>query len=90
MKHIYSVELFQGSVTDLTWWQENLHNMFNKIREDPPTTNINSDTSDTGWRARFQGRNTGGDWSLEEKYYHINVKEMLAVYFSLKCFAKDF
>ena len=32
----------------------------------------------------------GVHWSPEEKYYHINVKEMLTVYFSLKCFAKDF
>ena len=31
----------------------------------------------------------GVHWSLEEKYYQINVKEMLTVYFSLKCFAKD-
>ena len=84
------VELFQESITELTWWQENLPNMFNKISEDPPTVNIYSDTSDTGWGVHFQGRNTGGNWSLEEKYYHINVKEMLAAYFSLKCFAKDF
>ena len=84
------VKLFQESITELTWWQQNLPNMFNKISEDPPTVNIYSDASDTGWGAHFQGRNTGGNWSLEEKYYHINVKEMLAVYFFLKCFAKDF
>ena len=63
--------------------------MFNKISEDPPTVHIYSDASDTGWGAHFQGRNTGGNWSLEE-YFHINVKEMLAVYFSLKYVAKDF
>ena len=83
------VELFQESITELNWWRENLPNMFNKIGEDPPTVRIYSDASDTGWGAHFQGRNTWGNWSLEEKYYHINVKEMLAVYFSLKCFAKD-
>ena len=38
----------------------------------------------------FSGQKSGGNTSLEEKYYHINVKEMLARYFSLKCFAKDF
>ena len=64
--------------------------MFKKIREDPPTVSIYSDAADTGCGAHFQGRNTGGSWSLEEKYYHINVKDMLAVYFSLKCFSKDF
>ena len=67
--------------TELTWWQEYLPNMFNKISEDPPTPNIYSDESDTGWQAHFEGRNTVGNWSLEGKYYHINVKEMLALYF---------
>ena len=49
-----------------------------KIREDPPTVSIYSDAVGTGWGAHFQGRNTWGSWSLD---YHINVKEMLAVYF---------
>ena len=84
------VELYQESVTELTWWQKNLPNMFNKISEDPPTENIYSDASETGWGAHFQGKNTRGNWSLEVKHYHINVKKMLAVYFSLKCFANDF
>ena len=91
-KHNYEayVELFQESVTELTWWQENLPNMFNKISEDPPSVSVHSDASDTGWGAHFQGRNIGGNWSLEEKSYPINVEEMLAVYFSLKYFTKDF
>ena len=38
----------------------------------------------------FYGRNTGGNCSLEKKSCHINVKEMLAVYFPLKCFTKNF
>ena len=84
------VELFQESITELTWWQENLPDMFSKISQDTPTANINSDALDTGRGEHFQGRNTEGNWLFEEKYYHINVKEMLAVYFSLKSFAKNF
>ena len=34
--------------------------MFNKISQGPPTANIYSNASDIGWRAHFQGRNTGG------------------------------
>ena len=34
--------------------------MFNKISEGPPIANIYSNASDIGWRAHFQGRNTGG------------------------------
>ena len=55
--------------------------MFNEISEDPPTPNIYSDASDTGWQAHFEGRNTVSNWSLEGKFYHVNVKEMLALYF---------
>ena len=62
-------------------------NILYKISEDPRTVNIYNDASDTGCEAHFQSRN---NWSLEEKYCHINVKEVLVVYFSLKCFAKYF
>ena len=44
-----NVELFQESITELTWWRENLPTMFKKIREDPPTVNVYSDASNTGW-----------------------------------------
>ena len=64
--------------------------MFNKISEDPPSVSVHSNASGTGWGAHFQRGNIGGNWSLEEKSYPINVEEMLAVYFSLKCFTKDF
>ena len=37
----------------------------------------------------FQGKNTGINWPLKEKYYYI-IGKMLAVYFFLKCFTKDF
>ena len=43
------VELFQESITELTWWRENPPNMFNKISEDSPNVNIYSDASGTGW-----------------------------------------
>ena len=64
--------------------------MLNKKSEDPLTANIYSDASNTGCGAHFQGRNTGSNWSLEEKYNPINVKEMLVAYLSLKYFANDF
>ena len=35
-------------------------------------------------------QNTGGNWSVHEVTYHINIKEMLAVKFALKSFAKEF
>ena len=53
------VKLFQESITELTWWQKNFPNIFNKIGEDPPSASIYSDASDTGWRTHFQGRKIG-------------------------------
>ena len=60
------VELFRESITELTWWQENLPDMFIKISQDKPTANINSDALDTGRGEHFQGRNTEGSWLSEE------------------------
>ena len=38
----------------------------------------------------MRDQNTGGNWSVNEVTYHINIKEMLAVKFALKSFAKEF
>ena len=38
----------------------------------------------------MRDQNTGGNWSVNEVTYHMNIKEMLAVKFALKSFAKEF
>ena len=38
----------------------------------------------------MRDQNTGGNWSVNEVTYHINIKEMLAVKFALKSFVKEF
>ena len=60
-----------------------------KKNEDPPSVTIYSDASDNASGAHFQVTNTRGNWSLQEISYYINVKEMLLVFFALKCFAKQ-
>lgn len=45
-----------------------------------------TDASKLGWGAVFDGISTGGRWSQEESSLHINVLEMKAVLFGLKCF----
>ena len=37
-----------------------------------------------GWGAHFGSTTTQGSWSRAETLLHINIKEMLAVYFGLK------
>ena len=41
---------------------------------------IYSDTSGNARGADFRGTITGKNWSLEERSYHIKVKEMLAFF----------
>jgi len=44
--------------------------------------------TDASKAAFCQGEATGGCWSREEQMLHINVLEMLAVFFALKVFLK--
>ena len=39
-----------------------------------------------GWESNFSGQTTGGRWSVEESFHHINYLELLAVFLSLKSF----
>ena len=38
----------------------------------------------------MRDQNTGGNWLVNKVTYHISIKEMLAVKFSLKSFVKEF
>ena len=38
----------------------------------------------------MRDQNTGGNWSVNEVTYYINIKEILAVTFALKSFVKEF
>ena len=39
-----------------------------------------------GWESNFSGQTTGGRWSVEESFHHIDYLELLAVFLSLKSF----
>ena len=38
----------------------------------------------------MRDQNAGGNWSVNEVRYHINIKEMLSGNFALKSFVKEF
>ena len=46
---------------------------------------IQSDASDSGWGAVRDKISTGGRWADCEHMEHINVLELQAAYFALKC-----
>ena len=66
------VELFPHFMIELKWWQEVIY----------------CDVSENAWGPHFQGANTSGNWSLQERSYHMNVKEIFALFFAPKYFAK--
>ena len=52
-------------------------------------TELFCDASDFGWGGVFETKPTGGAWSETEKKHHINGKESLAIFYTLKSFKFD-
>ena len=77
-------------LTDLQWWLRALETPVHRIRDDTYVTEIYSDASTTGWGAVREGETASGQWSPVERSQHINTLELLAAFFALKIFAKDY
>ena len=82
-----SLEFF--ALKELYWWVHNIHSAFAPINWAPPVITITSDTSNKGWAGTFNGVTANGHFTLEEQTFSINTKETLAIYFTVKCFAKN-
>lgn len=76
-------------IPDLKWWESNVMSCVNPIREDHFEMEIFSDASLTGWGVACDGERTHGFWDNHERKEHINFLELKAVFYGLKCFAKD-
>lgn len=61
----------------------------NPIHNGQYSLDIYSDASTTGWGVSCQGQRANGSWNAAEKKDHINLLELKAAFFGLKCFAKD-
>lgn len=74
---------------DLVWWRAIFadESQRNFIRSGLFALEIFSDASLTGWGAVCGIERTHGFWSPEEKIFHINYLELLAVFYALRCFA---
>ena len=69
---------------DIFWWLENINCSVRKIRPDSPDKTISTDASLQGWGACFGSHTSGGRWRRHE-VKHINVMELMAILFALKC-----
>ncbi|CAB4017117.1 Transposon Tf2-6 poly [Paramuricea clavata] len=81
--------LSDGAKKELNWWVRNAQVSYNLISHGNPDKVLTTDASLTGWGAVFENESTGGSWSTAEKTNNINALELLAVFFGLKCYAKN-
>lgn len=74
---------------DLKWWSRNIMSTLNSLRPDKFRLEIFTDASRSGWGAFCNNERINGKWKSIELQFHINYLELLAVFFGLKCFARD-
>jgi len=76
---------------DLLWWKRIFDDKLqrNHVRSGIFGLEIFSDAFLTGWGAVCNEVRTHGFWSPEEKHYHINYLELLAIFHALRCFASE-
>lgn len=75
---------------DINWWINAIEKSVHRIKDDHFVSEIFSDASTTGWGAACEGQTASGQWSESESRLHINQLELLAAFFALKIFAKNY
>lgn len=75
---------------DLKWWKSNIFTLTNPVRNFQFKLEIFSDASLTGWGASCELGKTHGWWNPQERELHINLLELRAAFYGLRCFAQEF
>ena len=77
---------------DFLWWISILSKakISKSSAQFTPSCEIFTDASLSGWGAAMGTQKTHGWWSVSEQSEHINYLELKAVYYALRCFAKNF
>ena len=77
-------------IADLGWWVENIELVHKNISLPTAQVMLESDASNIGWGGCLitstGKQTTGGHWDSEENELHINRKELLAAWLTIKCF----
>ena len=79
-------ELSPGAFKELKWWHDNVEHASKPIRMRKPDLVIESDASNQGFGGKCGTIKTGGRWNEQEQCEHINVLEILAIFYVLKAF----
>lgn len=75
--------------SDLEWWLSHIHINHYKIKQFKFCLEIFSDASGTGWGLVCNGVTSHGQWTVEDKCFHINYLELLAAFKGLKTYASE-
>jgi hypothetical protein len=76
--------------TEMVVRKLNAHIQERIIDRGDPDFSIICDASLKVWGAIFQTQSINGRWSEKEQYFHINYLQLLAIFFALKSFCRDF
>ena len=82
--------IFGQAVKDLNWWIATLPNTAAPIKRNKLDMTLWTDSSDEGWGAHFGGMYAQGRFDCTQRQYHINTKEVIAVYYGIKVFRPYF
>uniref|UniRef100_A0A8D9E8A0 Enzymatic polyprotein n=1 Tax=Cacopsylla melanoneura TaxID=428564 RepID=A0A8D9E8A0_9HEMI len=72
------VSIPQQALREIEWWGENL-SLSSSIHLPLNRVFMSTDASDEAWGAEVMGMYCQGNWSQEQRLWHINKKELFAV-----------
>ena len=78
------MEILPSMKSELMWWYLNVDSQIRRISMHAPDVPVQTDSSTQGWGIVYEGQEFGGRWTEEEKKYHINVLEIMAIWFALQ------
>jgi len=76
------------AIKELTWWSTNIIESFKFISLPPINRIIFTDASNLGWGIHSNGVSNGGRWNEDEKEFHINILELLAIKKGIQSFCQ--
>lgn len=85
-----SMSISEECKKDIKWWKTNVENVSAPIKRSNYVLTVFSDASLTGWGASCEDNKTHGWWNNKESSLHINELELIAAFYALKCYAKDY
>ena len=87
----FDVSMFLSELgkQDILWWIQNVKKSGKHVELSPPDLVLYADASQEGWGAHTGNLVAGGRWTSQESLMHINVLELKAIYFALKCFCDE-